>query len=479
MKARTAAILMIVILLQLLAAQYCFADFTFEDEKKLGRELYDKLEKSDLLLKEPRVAGYVNDLGQKILAQSNKQVPFDFRFSVVKGSAINAFATPGGFVYVNAGTIILADNECELAGVIAHEIAHVNARHIAQMIEKQKKMSFATLAAILAGAVLGGGGAATEALIGMSLATSATLSLKYSRENEEEADRFGMQYMVAAGYDPKGMLDFMKIMKNYEFYSSNIPSYFLTHPGTADRIRYLDGLIHVKYTEKGAEDIFGKLGRIQTLLALQAKEPASALKYFQEKLAKSPGNIDAMYGASVSLAAVGKVQEAEASFSNALKLAPNDNDVLRDFGNMYFNQGNMKQAGVYLKKAYAVNDTDAETMLRLGKCYEEEGGYREALDLYLKYKMRNPGDANIYYNIAMMYGRTGDNAMSHYNFGIFFKKKGKTDSAIHHFEQALKLFAPGSEKYAEISAEIDALKKPRKSSPYPGDQRSPGRKARS
>ena len=214
MKARTAPILIIVILLQFLAASYCFAEFTFEDEKKLGKELYDKLNRSDLLLKEARVATYINDLGQKILAQSNKKVPFDFRFSVVKGSAINAFATPGGYVYVNAGTIILADNECELAGVVAHEIAHVNARHIAEMIEKQKKMSFATLAAILAGAVLGGGGAATEALIGMSLATSATLSLKYSRENEEEADRLGMQYLVAAGYDPRGMLDFMKIMKN-------------------------------------------------------------------------------------------------------------------------------------------------------------------------------------------------------------------------------------------------------------------------
>ncbi len=469
MKARTAAILIIVILLQLLAAQYCFADFTFEDEKKLGRELYDKLEKSDLLLKEPRVAGYVNDLGQKILAQSNKQVPFDFRFSVVKGSAINAFATPGGFVYVNAGTIILADNECELAGVIAHEIAHVNARHIAQMIEKQKKMSFATLAAILAGAVLGGGGAATEALIGMSLATSATLSLKYSRENEEEADRFGMQYMVAAGYDPKGMLDFMKIMKNYEFYSSNIPSYFLTHPGTTDRIRYLDGLIHVRYTEKGAQRHFRETRPRSDPACPTGKRTRIGSEIFSgESLPNHPVTLTQCTALLFRLPPWVKCKKLRPLSAMSLKLAPNDNDVLRDFGNMYFNQGNMKQAGVYLKKAYAVNDTDAETMLRLGKCYEEEGSYREALDLYLKYRMRNPGDTNIYYNIAMMYGRTGDNAMSHYNFGIFFKKKGKTDSAIHHFEQALKLFSPGSEKYAEILVGNCRAENTQKTFPAPG-----------
>ena len=266
-----ALILSAVLLLVFVPASFCSAEFTFEDEMKVGKELYDKLNAGNQLTKDPRIASYINDLGQKILSQSNKPVPFDFKFSVVKSGAINAFATPGGFVYINEGTIILAEDEGELAGVIAHEIAHVNSRHIAQMVEKSKKINLATLAGLLAGVILGGGGAATQAAIGLSLATATTMGLKYSRENEEEADRIGIQYLVSAGYDPKGMLDFMKIMKNYEFYSSNIPSYFLTHPGTEDRIRYLDGLIHIKYTQKGADDFFGKLGRVQALLVLRRK----------------------------------------------------------------------------------------------------------------------------------------------------------------------------------------------------------------
>lgn len=468
-----ALILISVLLLVLVPADFCSAEFTFEDEMKLGKELYDKLDSGHQLSKDPRIVKYINDLGQKILSQSNKPVPFDFKFSVVKSAAINAFATPGGFVYINEGTITLAEDEAEIAGVIAHEIAHVNSRHIAQMVERSKKINFATLAAILAGAILGGGGAGSQAAIGLSLATATSMSLKYSRENEEEADRLGMLYLVSAGYDPKGMLDFMKIMKNYEFYSSNVPSYFLTHPGTEDRIRYLDGLIHVRYTQKGADDFFGKLGRVQALLVLAEKEPGPALKYFESKLDTAPKNIDALYGASVSLARLGKNEEAAASFKQVLKAAPNDLDALREFGIMYFNMRKMNEAESYLKKAYTMNDSDPQTILYLGKCYEESERYQEALELYRKYQQKNAKETNIYYNLAMMYGRTGDNGMSHYNFGIYFKKKGKSDSAIFHFQSALKSFSPDSDKYAEISSELEELKKARKAPPRP-DTNRPG-----
>lgn len=439
----TPLILISLLLLVLLPAEFCSAEFTFEDEMKLGKELYDKLDSGQQLSKDPRIASYINDLGQKILSQSNKPVPFDFKFSVLKSAAINAFATPGGFVYINEGTIVLAEDECEIAGVIAHEIAHVNCRHIAQMVERSKKINFATLAAVLAGAILGGGGAGTQAAIGLSLATATTMSLKYSRENEEEADRMGIQYLVSAGYDPKGMLDFMKIMKNYEFYSSNIPSYFLTHPGTEDRIRYLDGLIQIKYTQKGAEDFFGKLGRVQALLVLGEKEPGPSLKYFEKKLATSPQNIDALYGASVSLARLGKTEAAAASFKKVLRAAPDDLDALREFGIMYFNTRKMNEAESYLKKAYTVNDADPQTILYLGKCYEESERYQDALELYKKYQQKNAQDVNIYYNLAMMYGRTGDNGMSHYNFGIYFKKKGKAGQCNFSFSVGAEIFFPG------------------------------------
>ncbi len=210
------------------------ASFTIEDEKKLGKEFYEKLQKGNFLLQNEQVNSYLALLGGRILASSEK-APFDFQFSIIRSAAINAFATPGGYVYVNQGLINLVENEAELAGVLAHEIAHVNGRHIAEIIDRSTKLSISTLAAILAGAFLGGGGDLTAAVASFSMAAATSLSLKYSRQQEEAADRTGLSYLVASGYDGKAMLDFLKIMSRYEYYSNTIPSYFLTHPGTDER----------------------------------------------------------------------------------------------------------------------------------------------------------------------------------------------------------------------------------------------------
>ncbi|MEQ8215734.1 MAG: M48 family metalloprotease, partial [Smithellaceae bacterium] len=172
-------------------AAVCFAEFTIDDEKKLGKEFYDKMAKHNLLLENRNLNEYIDKIGNRVL-KGNRRVPFQFHFSIVNDTAINAFATPGGYIYVNKGLINAVENEGQLAGVIAHEIAHANARHIAAIIEKSQKLNIATLAAVLAGAFLGGGGEASAALVALSVAGSASLSLKYSREHEEEADRLGI-----------------------------------------------------------------------------------------------------------------------------------------------------------------------------------------------------------------------------------------------------------------------------------------------
>ena len=226
--------------------------FTIEDEKKLGKEFYDKMEQSKLIFKNEVLNDYITKIGNSIQAQANK-VPFEFHFYIVDSDAINAFNTPGGYVYINKGLISVAENEAELAAVIAHELGHANGRHVADMIEKSQKLNIATLAAIIAGAFLGGGGSATAAIAAFSVAGASSLSLKYSREHEEEADRFGLSYLAAAGYYPAAMVDFLKIMKRYEYFSKTMPSYLQTHPGTDDRIFYMESLIATQYHQKGAK----------------------------------------------------------------------------------------------------------------------------------------------------------------------------------------------------------------------------------
>jgi len=433
------------------------AAFTLDDERKLGKEFYEKLEKANALLQNERVASYIQQLGERVLAHSDK-VPFDYRFSIIRSSAVNAFATPGGYVYLNQGLINLAENESQLAGVIAHEIAHVNGRHIAQIIEKQTKLSISALAAILAGAFLGGSGEVAAAVTSFSVATATTLSLKYSREQEEAADRMGMSYLVSADYDGRAMLDFLRIMRRYEYYSSAIPSYFLTHPGTDERTRYIDALLQTTYTERGKTRIVGNLKRIQTLLLLGGGTAGGNLTHFQKLLQDNPADPDALYGLAVAQERLGMIRESRETFRKAMAIIPQDSDILRDYGIFLFRLGQFADAVDPLRRAVEIDGKDADALLYLGRSHEGLGDWSKALETYRRLAARQPEDPDVHYNLAMAYGKAGDSGDSHYHFGIYFKKKERRDSALFHFRAALNLFPKDSARWNEITREIRSLK---------------------
>jgi predicted Zn-dependent protease len=432
------------------------ASFTIEDEKKLGKEFYEKLQKGNFLLQNDQTNSYITLLGKRILGYSEK-APFDFQFSVIRSSAINAFATPGGYVYLNQGLINLAENEAELAGVLAHEIAHVNGRHIAEIIDRSTKLSISTLAAILAGAFLGGGGDVSAAVASFSMAAATTLSLKYSREQEEAADRTGLSYLVAAGYDGKAMLDFLKIMRRFEYYSNTIPSYFLTHPGTDERSHYIDALLQTTYNRGGAEHIIGNLKRIKIILLLDTKAPNSNLPYFQKELNDHPEDPDLLYGMAKTEDKLGMTGEALEHFRMALQLAPDDPDILRDRGIALFKLGQFEDAARNLRRAIRYRENDLDASLHLGKTLAALGDMRGALRLYTNLEARRPDDPEIHYNMAMVYGKMGQTGDSHYYFGLYFKKKGKMDSALFHLKAALKDVSPDHPRASEIKKQIDSI----------------------
>ena len=353
------------------------ASFSIDDEKKLGKEFYEKLEKANALSKNERANTFLNLLGERILSHSDK-VLFEFKFSIIRSSAINAFATPGGYVYINQGLINLVENEAQLAGVLAHEIAHVNGRHIAEIVDRSKVINIASLAAILAGAFLGGSGDAVAAVTSFTMATAATLTLKYSREHEEAADRTGMSYLVGAGYNGGAMLDFLRIMRRYEFYSNTIPSYFLTHPGTDERTRYIDALLQTTYTRKGGESIIGNLKRVQTLLLLEGKTTDSSnLQYFQQRLNANPEDLDSLYGLAVTQDRSGMLSESLDTFRRALLLAPDDADILRDLGIVYYKSGQFGDASAYLNRALGIDKRRRRCPPLPGKNIGGPGRYAE------------------------------------------------------------------------------------------------------
>ncbi len=204
--------------------------YSIEKQVQMGKQFAAQVESSVKLINDPVITEYVNRVGQNLVRNSDAKVPFTIK--VIDSDEVNAFALPGGFFYVNSGLILAADNESELAGVMAHEIAHVAACHAAREQTRGQLASLATIPLIFVGGGIGYG-----VYNAASIALPMTF-LRFSRNFEAEADYLGMQYMYKSGYDPQSFIAFFEKLKAQEKKKPGFLSKaFSTHPQTPDRIK--------------------------------------------------------------------------------------------------------------------------------------------------------------------------------------------------------------------------------------------------
>jgi len=205
--------------------------YSLEKEIALGKQLAQEVERSSKLIDDPVVTEYVNRVGQNLVRNSDAKVPFTIK--VIDSDEVNAFALPGGFFYVNSGLILRAQEEAELAGVMAHEISHVTARHGTRQATKGEIAQLASIPLLIFGPVGWAGYALYE---GLNIAIPLSF-LKFSRDDEREADYLGLQYMYKAGYDPNAYVTFFeRIQADEKRRPGTIPKVFSTHPPTPERI---------------------------------------------------------------------------------------------------------------------------------------------------------------------------------------------------------------------------------------------------
>ncbi len=200
-----------------------------EKEVQIGRQLAMEVEQQAKMVEDPVVTEYVNRVGQNVVLHSDAKLPFTIK--VIDSDEVNAFALPGGFFFVNKGLLLAADNEAELAGVMAHEIAHVTARHAMENQGKGTLLQYGMLAGILFG-----GGIASAVLQNAGGITQALAFFKFSRNAEGEADRLGVQYLYASGYDPTAMSTmFEKLASQNRKKPGTLSKLFSSHPQSVDR----------------------------------------------------------------------------------------------------------------------------------------------------------------------------------------------------------------------------------------------------
>ena len=380
-----------------------FGEFTLQDEMKMGRE-FEVLVKSTMpLIEDPVVHDYVQDVVDRIVKPLPPQ-PYKFPASVVLHDSLNAFAAPGGFVFVFSGLIMHLNHESELAGVLAHEVAHVTQRHIAGRMERGRAISLASLLGMVAGVaagIAGGGSAGGAAMVG-SMAAGSTAMLNYSRLDEDDADRFGLKYLVDAGYNPKGLGGAFEVLRSQNWGGgSAVPAYLSTHPDLNIRLARLRAdLQTMPESLKNRKEDDGRFRRVQALLWARHGDAGHAEQIFAKGGDKDPVGL---MGRAMLAARQNRTKEAEALFASALKLAPKDALILREAGIFeYTKGGDMGRARRYLEQSLRISPGDYYAVFFYARILDDSGDRAGAQARYREVLRHVPEDSEVH----TYYGRS-------------------------------------------------------------------------
>jgi beta-barrel assembly-enhancing protease len=282
------------------------------DEYRLGAMVARELREQNALLEDPEVSEYINSVGGRLASQSSEGGR-GFQYFMIKDPAINAFAVPGGYVFINEGLLLASRSESELASVMAHETAHVTQHHIARAMRAQSQQSMATAAAMIAAILLGamgGGGQAVEGGIIAAQGMAAQMQINFTRDEEKEADRVGMGYLYGAGFDPNAMGNFFETFARVEGLSTTyIPAMLIDHPVTTDRIAEARSRASQFPPRKGHDSRSYELIR-ERVRVLTATGDVDLAAQYAQKIAHGENDIGNRYGEALALMTSNHADEA-------------------------------------------------------------------------------------------------------------------------------------------------------------------------
>ncbi|MBW2310002.1 MAG: M48 family metalloprotease [Deltaproteobacteria bacterium] len=418
------------------------AYLTAEEETELGEQFLASIKSQYELVDYPYLNQYINDLGTHI--GRHIEVPyFSLNFYVVNEHIINAFAAPGGHVFIFSDLVIMLDDIDELACILAHELGHVSARHLAARIERSKRIGMATMAGVLAGILVGG--KAAEPLVTGSLAAGVQAELGYSREDERQADQIGFRLADTSGFDPSGMVTVLKKIQREHWYGGNgIPPYLQTHPGAPERMANIEAMLQ-GYGKKPDHDrtkqLRSRFPLFQIMVTALCMEEEDATREFTKRLHREPKSALALYGLGLVHQRAGRISEAIDYFHRSLRENPDSIEVMFSMGDAYLTKGQYEESLSILEKALTLAPRDKEILYLYALSLQNQERYNGAAKIYERLTFLPPVKDRVYYNLGLTYGRQGKLALAHYNLGIYFAKLRKTTQALFHFKKAEQLAA--------------------------------------
>lgn len=433
-----------------------------EQEFRIGQAFLRNLRSRDVVFDDPELEQYIQSLGSRLAAQADTQ-PNPFTFFIVNNRVLNAFAVPGGFVGVHTGLIQETRTESELAGVLAHEISHVTQRHGARMYEAASQMSIPSavgmLGAILLGVVAPQAG---QAAIAAVAAGQQQYALNFTRANEQEADRIGIQVMGRAGFDPKGMPSFFERMQTANRYNDSalVPEFLRTHPVTTNRIAEARERAEKMAVGKFEENSQFALMRAKVIVH-DAKEPREAVEFFSDSLREGQfanENV-ARYGYALALTRAGDYGKARLQLDRLLQAEPDN--------------VNFQLARARLLSAEKQYEGALDTYARTLKAYP---GYRPAVLGRIQallddgqpgvarrelrdYMTLHGSDVTTYQLLAVAEGQAGSKIESHIAQAEYYYGSGELGLAMEQLRVARTM--PGITYYQgeRVQARLDQLQK--------------------
>lgn len=415
------------------------------EEYRTGEAVIRNIRRAGGVFDDPLIHDYLNDLGYRLVAASETQQPF--RFFLINDDAINAFALPGGFIGINAGLVLATESESELAGVMAHEIAHITQRHHARQYE-QGSNSIPVIAAIIAAMVLGSQDSQVgEAAIASMAAGSAQKQIDFTRANEKEADRIGIELLTKADFNPHAMAAFFEILdKRSRLYGDSVPEFLRSHP--VNEARIADAKLRAnKYPNAlttGSTSYYLLRTRLKVLTS---NDKTELLNYFSGKL--TAGNYQnkdaARYGYALALKENNKFKEALKQADLLVTKNPEQiaySLLKAEIETEAKNFSAAEKTFHQLLKLYPSNKTIslyyANSLLKAGKFTKSY----KILQQQVSHANQQP---ELYRMLAETEAKLNKPAYSHQALSEYYYLRGQTHDAIKQIELGLK--TPGIDFY--------------------------------
>lgn len=391
-------------------------------------------------LSDPLMSDYLDRLLTS-LAGASELKDQRLELILVKNPTMNAFAVPGGVVGVHTGLFLFAENEDQLASVLAHELAHLSQRHFARGVEQRQRASLPTMAALLGSLVLAAtaGGEAGIAAMTATQAAALDAQLRFSRQNEEEADRLGMQTMVRAGKDPEAVPAMFESMLRTIRYTQRPPEFLLTHPVTEKRIAdsrsradQYPKIHHPQSTEYFLMQARAKL--------LHATTPQDAIKRFSSELQGETESVEgSRYGLVLALTAVGQTDKAREMLQPLLTSEPDSIPFRLAAVDIEVAENQLDKATGLLTGALKQWPYSHPLNIRLAEVLMKKGDYAQSEQLLEILVKRRPNDDYVWYELAEAHGLAGNILGVHSARAEYFILNGVYDRAQQQLENALKL----------------------------------------